>query len=386
MVPGTGVDLFRQIPGLQIDQLGGPGGLSSVYIRGSDPNHVLVLIDGVRVNDPTNSRGGGFNLSGLDPSQIERIEVLRGAGSSVYGADAMGGVINIITRPSVSGPSAGASYGGLGYRVLRASTSIGESFSANASTLRDGREADGSALQLTRVGVSATLGTSPGGSITFDAKYGQRKSSSFPDDSGGLLLASRRILERHDGDDSHLGARGQWAFEAWTLNAAATRYAHAEDAISPGVAPGARNPLGVPASTSHTDFTRGNVLVNAVFHLPSGSELAVGGEYQRERGVSQVLYSLFGASIPVAFDLGRITRPTFAELKWLATSDLVVRACLRRDAVSDNGPNEPQRRRPLQPCGAGREPEGELLGRFQAAELLRARIAGRPGWKSDATR
>ena len=84
------VDLFRQVPGLQIDQLGGPGGLSSVYIRGSDPNHTLVLIDGVRVNDPTNARGGGYDLSNLDPSNIERVEVLRGAASSVYGADAMG--------------------------------------------------------------------------------------------------------------------------------------------------------------------------------------------------------------------------------------------------------------------------------------------------------
>ena len=102
----SGVDLFRQVPGLQIDQLGGPGGLSSVYIRGSDSNHVLVLIDGVRVNDPTNSRGGGFDLSILDPGLVERIEVLRGAASSVYGADAMGGVINIITRGGMPGNAA----------------------------------------------------------------------------------------------------------------------------------------------------------------------------------------------------------------------------------------------------------------------------------------
>jgi hypothetical protein len=86
----SGVDLFRQVPGLQIDQLGGPGGPGSVYIRGSDPNHVLVLVDGVRTNDPTTSRGGGFDLSNLDPNQIERVEVLRGAASPVYGADAMG--------------------------------------------------------------------------------------------------------------------------------------------------------------------------------------------------------------------------------------------------------------------------------------------------------
>lgn len=337
MAPATGVDLFRQVPGLQIDQLGGPGGLGSVYIRGSDPNHVLILIDGVRVNDPTNSRGGGFDLSGLDPSQIERIEVLRGAASSVYGADAMGGVINITTRKGVAGLTGALGYGGLGYRSARASASIGNAFSVNVSRLRDGREADGGALDLTQIGASATVFTVARGSLTFDLRYGQRKSSSFPDDSGGLLLATFRTLERHDGHDTSLGARGRWEFEDWTLNAAATDYAHVDDIVSPGVAPGERNPVGVPAANSHTDFRRSNLLANAVLHLRGGSEIAVGGEYQREHGTSQVLYTLFGNAIPVAFDLKRATRSAFAELKWLAATDLVVRAGWRHDAVSGNG-------------------------------------------------
>jgi vitamin B12 transporter len=333
MAMGTGVDLFRQIPGLQIDQLGGPGGLSSVYIRGSDPNHVLVLIDGVRVNDPTNSRGGGFDFSGLDPSQIERIEVLRGAASSVYGADAMGGVINIVTRGSNAGLSAGASYGGLGYRAARASGSIDNVFRANVSTLRDGREADGVALDLTQIGASVTLPTASFGNVTLDARHGRRKSSSFPDDSGGLQFATLRELERHDASDTRLSARGRWDFDAWTVNVAASSYAHVEDIVSPGVAPGERNPIGVPASTSRTDFLRRNLLASAVFHLPGGSEIAAGAEYQHERGDSQVLYTLFGTPVPVSFDLRRATRAAFVELKWLATTDVVVRAGWRRDAV-----------------------------------------------------
>ena len=78
---------------------------------------------------------------------------------------------------------------------------------------------------------------------------------------------------------------------------------------------------------------RRNLLANAVFHLPGGSEMAAGAEYQHEHGVSQVLYTLFGTPVPVAFDLRRATRSAFVELKWLATRDVVVRAGWRRDAV-----------------------------------------------------
>lgn len=337
MVPATGADLFRQVPGLQIDQLGGPGGLASVYIRGSDPNHVLILIDGVRVNDSTNSRGGGFDLSGLDPGRVERIEILRGAASAIYGADAMGGVINIVTRRASPGLAAGISYGGLGYRSARASGSMGNVVSAGVSTLRDGREADGGALALTQLDGSVKLPSTANGSVVLDLRHSRRESSSFPDDSGGIQLATLRTLERHDGSDTSLGAKGRWEFDAWTLNATASSYRHVDDIVSPGVAPGERNPVGVPSSASRTSFMRTNLLVNGVVHLPGGSELAVGGEYQREHGISQVLYTLFGTAFPVDFDLTRVTRSAFAELKWLAAKDLVVRAGLRHDGVRGNG-------------------------------------------------
>ena len=86
-------ELLRNLPGVHIDQAGGRGSVSSVYLRGGDPNHTIVLIDGVRVNDPTNSRGGSFDFSTLNVDSIERIEIVRGPLSSVYGSDAMMGVM-----------------------------------------------------------------------------------------------------------------------------------------------------------------------------------------------------------------------------------------------------------------------------------------------------
>src|SRR5215510_3985171 len=91
-------DILQRVAGLHVDQVGGRGGTGSLYMRGADPNYTLVLIDGVRVNDPTNARGGSFDFSTLDVADIERVEIARGPYSAVYGGDALAGVINIVTR------------------------------------------------------------------------------------------------------------------------------------------------------------------------------------------------------------------------------------------------------------------------------------------------
>ena len=98
-------DLFRRVPGLTLTQSGGPGHVQTVRIRGGDVRHTLVMIDGIRVNDPI-STGREFDFSTLALADVERIEVLRGPQSALYGSDAMGGVINIITKQGSGPPKA----------------------------------------------------------------------------------------------------------------------------------------------------------------------------------------------------------------------------------------------------------------------------------------
>jgi len=95
-------DVLKDVPGLNVVQTGGPGGVTSVFIRGTNSNHTKVLIDGIDVSDPSNSTGA-FDFGQLLTPDIERVEVLRGPQSGLYGSDAIGGVINIITRAG-SGP------------------------------------------------------------------------------------------------------------------------------------------------------------------------------------------------------------------------------------------------------------------------------------------
>lgn len=88
-------ELLRLHAGLDIGRNGGPGQLASVFIRGGESDHTLVLIDGVRINPSTI---GGAALANLTPEVIERIEIVKGPRSTLYGSDAIAGVINIITR------------------------------------------------------------------------------------------------------------------------------------------------------------------------------------------------------------------------------------------------------------------------------------------------
>ena len=92
------VTLLRKFPDIHIDNPGGLGGVSSLYLRGGEPNYTQVLVDGIAVNDPTNSRGGSFDIGTIDISNVQRIEVLRGPQSAKFGSDALAGVVNFITN------------------------------------------------------------------------------------------------------------------------------------------------------------------------------------------------------------------------------------------------------------------------------------------------
>lgn len=117
-------DALATLPGVTITQNGAFGGQATLRIRGAASEQTLVLIDGVAINDPT-APGGGFNTAFLDSHDVARIEVLRGPQSTLWGSDAIGGVVNIITRRPRDGASGGASIEGGSFGTLRVGGSLG---------------------------------------------------------------------------------------------------------------------------------------------------------------------------------------------------------------------------------------------------------------------
>ncbi len=127
------IDVLRRLPGVDISQSGGIGQLSSLFIRGTESRHVLVLIDGIRLNQAGIS--GSSDMSQIPISLVQRIEYIRGARSAVYGSDAIGGVVNIITRRDNDGTTLNAGIGSHGYQNYNGSTQqkIGENTTVTAA-------------------------------------------------------------------------------------------------------------------------------------------------------------------------------------------------------------------------------------------------------------
>ena len=259
-------DVLRSVPGLDVTQYGTPGSLTSLFTRGTNSTQTLVLVDGVRMNSPY---FGGYDWSAMTTESIDRIEIVRGPFSALYGSDAIGGVVQIFTRPGAEGVSGRATgeAGNQGQGQGSAFVSAGEGpFSAAASyryTAFDGngpntdwRQRNGSASLEARLGDSGRIGVewglldgevgNPGAIGGFgypstarglthesrisvpasfalsDANHlevlvgGLRSEPSYQDTAGGFVSQTdARTFQAQVSDTARLGAHTLSAFASW---------------------------------------------------------------------------------------------------------------------------------------------------------------------------
>jgi vitamin B12 transporter len=164
-------ELLRDVPGFAVSQSGGPGTLTQVRVRGAEANQLLVLMDGVRANDPAS--GDEFQFQFASTANIERIEIIRGPQSAIWGTDALAGVINIIRRKGLSENylSASAEYGsfdsldlamdgGLNRGSLRLSGGLSYMDTEGTNISRQGDEKDGADNSTANLALELDVGES----------------------------------------------------------------------------------------------------------------------------------------------------------------------------------------------------------------------------------
>lgn len=191
-------ELLSGVPGMQLAPSGGQGAQTSLFLRGSESDHTLVLVDGVQMSTST---GSAARLEYIALDQVERIEIVRGPRSSLYGSEAIGGVINIITHTAVDPGLAG-----------EVALMAGTEASSNANlSLRGGSEADTVALNLSRHRT---------GGISFKSG-GDPDDDGYENDSLALSLGHRfdervqlaasysRFNTRSDYDDGQVDGKSQ---------------------------------------------------------------------------------------------------------------------------------------------------------------------------------
>ncbi len=206
------VDLLQKQRGIEIARNGGPGTSASVFMRGANNNQTVVLIDGVRTGSSTS---GGATWSAIPLSQVERIEIVYGPLSTLYGADAMGGVVQIFTKKGEGTPrvTASAGFGSYATRTLE----------AGVSGASGGEHRFSYAISLAQEKSDGFSATKPGHSSYNPDKDGYRKDSASGQFSlelakghelGFTFLHSRHESQFDDGpsyDSRGIGKLGSYA-------------------------------------------------------------------------------------------------------------------------------------------------------------------------------
>ncbi|RYY04934.1 MAG: TonB-dependent receptor [Gammaproteobacteria bacterium] len=331
-------DLLQTVPGILVERQGGPGGLAVASIRGGDSNYTVVMIDGVAMNDPGNSRGGAFDLGSINPDSIERIEIVRGPQSAIYGANAVAGVINIISLRPANGhqqmltASGGADgYQQAGFSALGATDTTDYSFQAR--TRDSGEPVQGSEAKDSEVNLRLGWKPSDAHRITASLRYFDGKRSSYPEQSGGPEFAQSPLLDHTDFTDKS-GALG-WQYQIadqWKSNLQATLYRRSEDYTSPGIAPY----NAIPPNGANTEFERKQITWVNTLGQEGKLWANVGLEHLNEKGDSKG-YLDFGFVMPTDFALERATNSLFVNLNAQVNEKLLLQASTRNDDNDDFG-------------------------------------------------
>jgi len=211
---GSVADLLRRQRGIEIVRNGGPGASTSVYLRGANSNQVVVLIDGVRIGSSTT---GAASWNAIPLSSIDHIEIVYGPLSSLYGADAIGGVVQIFTKKSAGTPAFSASAGGGTYGTSQYDTSVHGSTGGDHSVsyALSGAREDSDGFSSTRPGSSSYNKDVDG--YTRNSMNGRLVLQIAPGHEAGAQFLKSRLRAQYDSGASSYDTHSEQDIDSYAV-------------------------------------------------------------------------------------------------------------------------------------------------------------------------
>jgi outer membrane cobalamin receptor len=328
-------DALRLVPGLSVSANGGRGAVTSVFPRGGESDYALVLVDGVQAN----TFGGGFDFAHVPVANIERIEIVRGPQSALYGSNAIGSVIRIITRRGGPATVAGSIEGGSDDTSRLAAATSGERGSwqwsgaaerlatngFNGTTTERGETVTNDDYERDTVAGALGWRHDDGATVRADVRYAQDDRGfpgPFGSDPGGTYSGIDTVSRGMD-DRWLLSAGGSFPLRGVRFNAEATHSRLDGEFVSPSFFDGS------PVTTeSWSRRTTGRVQVDAA--LARGLDTSAGLELTGERAGGTFITATGNRAVPVERGLAGF----FGEARWTRSERLFVSAGLRVERIT----------------------------------------------------
>jgi outer membrane cobalamin receptor len=341
-------DALRSVPGLTVASSGGRGAISAVFPRGGEADYSLVLVDGV----PANAFGGAYDFAHLPLVNIDRIEIVRGPQSALYGANAIGSVIRVITKRGGS-PSANASIEGGSFDTSR--------ITAATAGERNAWQWGASAERLASDGLNGTE-TAAGEIVRNDdyTRHSLAASGGWVNDSGAVVRGNLHFEEDERGfpgpfgsdpggsfggiDDISRGNNDRWLAAIAAASPAGRRVRVQAQLTHGRIDSRFDSPFGGSESWSRRTTGR----LQSDIALRRSLDASVGAEVQRERVGSTFITAADSRELPVE----RSLFGAFGELCWNRRDTIFVTSGLRIERIArDALPENPDAFSPRPPFG-----------------------------------
>ncbi len=304
-------ELLRSDANVHLSQSGSKGSLTTLTIRGGKPNFTLVLIDGIPANDIGDQLGGAFNFATLDLDSIERIDIFRGPLSTVYGSEAISGVVNVVLRRpeemprfhvSAEGGQYGYAYANGGGSWVHGASGV----AAGGSFMRIGQQVLNDGSMLGTANVLANHRFSSGSSLDGFARWNRLSDSELPVSSGGPLYALVNTPEVNIADQVSTGGTFRQSLTPrFSYDARAGIFSRVGSDNSPAIfdsiPPG---PSYVPSTLSDTRFLRFDALSSQQYAFRPWGTTYSSVSWLRESGSSS---GNLGGYLPANYQLDRHT-------------------------------------------------------------------------------